>query len=85
MLIVRDTPHWTLKSAQQVAIRWVCLAVHHGLAVVIMATSSAKDSSSSRLLPPKLYLDTDMDVLTGEFEGVLIGVCAMEEKVLGYQ
>ena len=50
-----------------------------------MATSSAKDSPSTRLLPPKLYLDTDVDALTEEFEGVLIGVCAMKEKVLGYQ
>ena len=50
-----------------------------------MAMLSNKDSLSTRLLPPKLYLDTDMDALTGEFEGVLIGVCAMEEKVLGYQ
>ena len=50
-----------------------------------MATSSAKDSLSTRLLPPKLYLDTDLDKLNGEFEGVLIGICATKEKVLGYQ
>ena len=47
-----------------------------------MAMLSDKDSSSTRLLLPKLYLDTNMDVLTREFEGVLIGVCTMEEKVL---